>query len=76
LIHFAKTQPERTKKMLQELYRQNDQSVIGKRNEAMVEMFPDYPYITKGAVQSSRSWKFCATRAMQKTPSIPNRSLK
>jgi NitT/TauT family transport system substrate-binding protein len=52
VIHFAKTQPERTKKMLQELYRQNDQSVIAKRYEAMVEMFPDYPYMTKGAVQS------------------------
>ena len=43
LIHFAKTQPERTKKMLQELYRQNDQSVIAKRYEAMVEMFPIIP---------------------------------
>ncbi|HUK42326.1 MAG TPA: ABC transporter substrate-binding protein [Candidatus Acidoferrales bacterium] len=52
VIQFAKTQPERTKKMLAEIYRQNDQSVIEKRYQAMVEMFPAYPYLTKGAVQS------------------------
>jgi NitT/TauT family transport system substrate-binding protein len=52
VIHFAKTQPERTKKLLQELYRQNDDGVTIKRYEAMVDMFPDYPYLTRGAVQS------------------------
>jgi ABC-type nitrate/sulfonate/bicarbonate transport system substrate-binding protein len=51
-IQFAKTQPERTKKLFQEIYRQNDDSVIGKRYQAMVEMFPDYPYLTKAAVMS------------------------
>ena len=38
-----KTQPERSKKLLQEIYRQNDAGVIAKRYDAMVEMFPDYP---------------------------------
>ena len=52
VIQFAKTQPERTKKLLQELYRQNDDGVTAKRYEAMVDMFPDYPYLTQGAVQS------------------------
>jgi len=52
LIQFAKTQPERTKKMLRELYRQNDEGVIAKRYDSMVAMFPDYPYLTKEAVQS------------------------
>jgi ABC-type nitrate/sulfonate/bicarbonate transport system substrate-binding protein len=52
VIQFSKTQPERTKKLLQEIYRQNDDGVIGKRYEALVELFPDYPYLTKGAVQS------------------------
>lgn len=52
VIQLIKTQPERSKKLLQEIYRQNDASVIGKRYEAMVTMFPDYPYLTKGAVLS------------------------
>ncbi|HWH76071.1 MAG TPA: ABC transporter substrate-binding protein, partial [Candidatus Binatus sp.] len=52
VIQFSKTQPERTKKLLQEIYRQNDDGVIGKRYESMVEMFPDYPALTKGAIQS------------------------
>jgi len=52
VIQFVKTQPERSKKLLQEIYRQNDAGVIGKRYEAMVEMFPDYPYLTKGSVLS------------------------
>ena len=52
VIQFAKTQPEGTKKLLQELYRQNDDGVTIKRYEAMVDMFPDYPYLTRGAVQS------------------------
>ena len=52
VIQFMKTQPERTKKFLQEIYRQNDDSVMAKRYQAMVEMFPDYPYLTKGSVLS------------------------
>jgi NitT/TauT family transport system substrate-binding protein len=52
VIQFVKTQPERSKKLLQEIYRQNDAGLIGKRYEAMVEMFPDYPYLTKGSVLS------------------------
>jgi len=52
VIHFVKTQPERSKKLLQEIYRQNDESVMAKRYQAMVEMFPDYPYLTRTAVQS------------------------
>jgi len=52
VIHFVKTQPERSKKLLQEIYRQNDESVMAKRYQAMVEMFPDYPYLTRAAVQS------------------------
>ncbi|HEX9453288.1 MAG TPA: ABC transporter substrate-binding protein [Candidatus Binatia bacterium] len=52
VIQFSKTQPERTKKLLQEIYRQNDDGVIGKRYESMVEMFPDYPVLTKAAIQS------------------------
>jgi ABC-type nitrate/sulfonate/bicarbonate transport system substrate-binding protein len=52
VIQLSKTQPERTKKLLQEIYRQNDEGVIAKRYEAMVEMFPDYPVLTKGSIQS------------------------
>jgi len=52
VIQFVKTQPERSKKLLQEIYRQNDAGLIGKRYDAMVEMFPDYPYLTKGSVLS------------------------
>jgi ABC-type nitrate/sulfonate/bicarbonate transport system substrate-binding protein len=52
VIQLSKTQPERTKKLLQEIYRQNDEGIIAKRYEAMVEMFPDYPILTKGAIQS------------------------
>lgn len=52
VIEFVKTQPERSKKVLQEIYRQSDDSVTAKRYQAMVEMFPDYPYLTKGAVLS------------------------
>ena len=52
VIQFVKTQPERGKKMLQEIYRLNDAAVIAKRYDAMVEMFPDYPYLTRGSVLS------------------------
>lgn len=52
VIHFAKNQPERTHKMLQEIYRQNDAGVIAKRYEAMTAMFPDFPYLTKGSILS------------------------
>jgi NitT/TauT family transport system substrate-binding protein len=52
VIQLVKTQPERSKKFLQEIYRQNDEAVMTKRYQAMVEMFPDYPYLTKGAVLS------------------------
>jgi len=52
VIRLVKTQPERSKKLLQEIYRQNDAAVIAKRYEAMSAMFPDYPYLSKGAVLS------------------------
>jgi NitT/TauT family transport system substrate-binding protein len=52
VIQFAKAQPERTRRLLQEVYRQNDESVVATRYEAMIEIFPNYPYLTKGAVHS------------------------
>ena len=52
VIRLVKSQPERTQKLLQEIYRQNDAGVIRKRYEAMLELFPDFPYLSKGAVQS------------------------
>lgn len=52
VIQLVKIQPERTKKLLQEIYRQNDLALINKRYAAMVELFPDYPYLTKSAVLS------------------------
>lgn len=52
VIQFTKSQPERAKKLLQEIYRQNDAAVVNKRYESMVELFPDYPYLTKAAVLS------------------------
>ena len=52
VIQFAKTQPERTKTLLHEVYRLSDKSVIEKRYGSMVEMFPDYPYVTTTAVQT------------------------
>ncbi len=52
VIQFSKMQPERTKKLLREIYRQNDDGVITGRYEAMVGMFPDYPVLTKAAIQS------------------------
>ncbi len=52
VIQISKSQPERTKKLLQEIYRQNDEGVIAKRYEAMVQMFPDYPVLTKESIQS------------------------
>lgn len=52
VIQFVKTQPERSKKLLHEIYRQSDDSLMAKRYQAMVEMFPDYPYLTKAAVLS------------------------
>ena len=52
VIQFVKTQPERSKKLLHEIYRQSDDGLMAKRYQAMVEMFPDYPYLTKAAVLS------------------------
>jgi NitT/TauT family transport system substrate-binding protein len=51
-IQFIKEQPEKTKSLLAEIYRQNDDGVTGKRYEAMVALFPDYPYLTVNAVRS------------------------
>ena len=52
VIQLVKTQPERSKKLLEEIFRQNDASVTAKRYQAMVEMFPDYPYLSRAAVLS------------------------
>ncbi|MGE5219148.1 MAG: ABC transporter substrate-binding protein [Chloroflexota bacterium] len=52
VIRLVKSQPERTKKLLQKVYRQNDAGVISKRYEAMLEMFPAFPYLSKGSVHS------------------------
>jgi NitT/TauT family transport system substrate-binding protein len=52
VIQFVKTQPERSTKLLHEIYRQSDDGLMAKRYQAMVEMFPDYPYLTKAAVLS------------------------
>lgn len=52
VIQLIKSQPERSKKLLQEIYRQNDAGVIAKRYDAMLAMFPDYPYLSKNAVLS------------------------
>jgi len=52
VIQFVKTQPERSKKLLHEIYRQSDDGLMANRYQAMVEMFPDYPYLTKAAVLS------------------------
>ena len=52
VIQFVKTQPERSKKILHEIYRQSDDGLMAKRYQSMVEMFPDYPYLTKAAVLS------------------------
>ncbi len=52
VIHFVKAESEKTKGLLKKIYRQSDESIIGKRYEALVSLFPDYPYITRNAIQS------------------------
>ena len=52
VIQFVKAQPEKTKGLLRDIYRQSDESIIAKRYEALVSLFPDYPYITRNAIQS------------------------
>ncbi len=51
-IRFIKDEPEKTKSLLAEIYRQDDAVVTGKRYDAMVTLFPDYPYLTTNAVRS------------------------
>jgi hypothetical protein len=51
-ISFVKRQPEKTKSLLVNIYRQTDETIIGKRYEAMLTLFPDYPYLTANAVRS------------------------
>ena len=51
-IAFVKRQPEKTKSLLVSIYRQTDHAVIDKRYEAMLALFPDYPYLTGNAVRS------------------------
>jgi NitT/TauT family transport system substrate-binding protein len=51
-IQFIKNQPEKTKSLLAEIYRQKDQAVTSKRYDAMIALFPDYPYLTVNAVRS------------------------
>ena len=51
-IEFIKRQPEKTKSLLMDIYRQADQVVTGKRYDAMVALFPNYPYLTSKAVRS------------------------
>jgi NitT/TauT family transport system substrate-binding protein len=51
-IQFIKDQPEKTKSLLAEIYRESDAGVTGKRYDAMIAVFPDYPYLTANAVRS------------------------
>ncbi len=52
VIYFVKTQPEKTKALLQEIYRQSDEKIIAKQYEGLVSLFPDYPYLTRKAIQT------------------------
>ena len=52
VIHFVKAQPEKTKALLQEIYRQSDEKIIAKQYEDLVSLFPDYPYLTRNAIQT------------------------
>lgn len=52
VIQLVRTQPERSKKLLDEIFRQNDETVTAKRYQSMVEMFPEYPYLSRAAVLS------------------------
>ncbi len=52
VIQFIKSQPEKTKGWLREIYRQNDQNVIEKRYKTLVSLYADYPYVTRNAIST------------------------
>ncbi len=51
-IRFIKKEPEKTKRLLGNIYRQSDKVLIAKRYQMLFSTFPDYPYITRKAIQS------------------------
>ena len=51
-IRFIKSEPKRTTELLGRIYRENDQSVLARRYQTLLGIYPDYPYVSVGSIQS------------------------
>jgi ABC-type nitrate/sulfonate/bicarbonate transport system substrate-binding protein len=51
-IRFIKSEPKRTTELLGRIYRENDQSVLARRYQTLLGIYPEYPYVSVGSIQS------------------------
>ena len=51
-IRFIKSEPNRTTDLLGRIYRENDQAVLARRYQTLLTVYPDYPYVSVGSIQS------------------------
>jgi ABC-type nitrate/sulfonate/bicarbonate transport system substrate-binding protein len=51
-IGFIKSEPKRTMELLGRIYRENDAAVLARRYKILLGIYPDYPYVAVGSIQS------------------------
>jgi ABC-type nitrate/sulfonate/bicarbonate transport system substrate-binding protein len=51
-IQLIKTEPKRTTELLGKIYRETDQAVLARRYQTLLGIYPDYPYVSVGSIQS------------------------
>ncbi len=51
-IRFIKAEPKRTTDLLGRIYRENDPAVLARRYQTLLGVYPDFPYVSVGAIQS------------------------
>ena len=51
-IRLIKTDPKRTTDLLGKIYRETDQTVLARRYQVLLDIYPDYPYVHASSIQS------------------------
>ncbi|MBM4261079.1 MAG: ABC transporter substrate-binding protein [Deltaproteobacteria bacterium] len=51
-IRLIKTEPKRTTELLGKIYRETDQAFLARRYQTLLGIYPDYPIVSPGAIQS------------------------
>ena len=51
-IRFMKSEPKRTTELLGRIYRESDPTVLARRYQTLLTVYPDYPYVSVASIQS------------------------